>query len=75
MEYKVFEEGVLNGRLGKAIAKVVGKPGSLRFRLARGTSAIGRWAKDLERSGWRGGPRCGRVTVGRTYGRGKLSIA
>ena len=28
---------LLNGRLGKAIARVVGKPGSLRFRLARDT--------------------------------------
>ena len=32
------EERLLNGRLGKAIARVVGKPGSLRFRLPRATS-------------------------------------
>ena len=31
-----------DGRLGKAITRVVGKPGSLRFRLAWGTFTIDR---------------------------------
>jgi len=34
------EAKILNGRLGKAIARVVGKPGSLRFRLARDTVGV-----------------------------------
>jgi len=37
---KPVEEVLLNGRLGKAIARVVGKPGSLRFRLARDTVGV-----------------------------------
>ena len=39
MAVKTLEKTLLNGRLGKEIARVVGKPGSLRFRLARETSA------------------------------------
>jgi len=39
---KPLEEALLNGRLGKAITRVVGKPGSLRFRLAQGISTIHR---------------------------------
>jgi len=38
MMWGPVEERFLNGRLGKAIARVVGRPGSLRFRLARGTA-------------------------------------
>jgi len=72
---KPLEKLLLNGRLGREIARVVGKPGSLRFRLARGTSTIDHWPKDLERSGWRGEPHCGIVIMRRTYGRGKLSTA
>ena len=72
---KVLEEGVLNGRLGKAIPRVVGKPGSLCFRLARGTSTIDRWPKEPGHLGWRSEPCCGSVTVRRTYGRGKFSTA
>jgi len=37
---KSVEEALLNGRLGKAIARVVGKPGSLRFRLAQNTLRV-----------------------------------
>ena len=37
---KPLEEALLNGRLGKAITRVVGKPGSLRFRLARHTVGV-----------------------------------
>jgi len=57
--------------LRQAITRVVGKPGTLRFRLARDTSTLGRWAKELGHLGWRGEPSCGSVTVRRTYGRGK----
>jgi len=36
-----YVEGVLfNKRLGRAIARVVGRPGSLRFRLARDTAGV-----------------------------------
>jgi len=34
------EERLLNGRLGKIITRVVGKPGTLRFRLARDTVGV-----------------------------------
>lgn len=37
---KPVEEALLGGRLGKVIARVVGKPGSLRFRLARDTVGV-----------------------------------
>jgi len=37
---KPLEEALLNGRLGKAITRVVGKPGTLRFRLARHTVGV-----------------------------------
>ena len=37
---KPVEEALLGGRLGKAIARVVGKPGSLRFHLARDTVSV-----------------------------------
>jgi len=37
---KPVEEVLLNGRLGKAITRVVGKPGTLRFRLARDTVGV-----------------------------------
>ena len=37
---KPVEDVLLNGRLGKAITRVVGKPGTLRFRLARDTVGV-----------------------------------
>jgi len=37
---KPMEEVLLNGWLGKAIARVVGRPGTLRFRLARDTAGV-----------------------------------
>ena len=37
---KLIEEVIFNGRLGKTITRVVGKPGSLRFRLARDTVGV-----------------------------------
>jgi len=37
---KPVEEVLLDGRLGKAITRVVGKPGTLRFRLARDTVGV-----------------------------------
>ena len=40
MMWGPVEERLLNGRLGKAITRVVGKPGSLRFRLARDTVGV-----------------------------------
>jgi len=40
MMWGPVEEKLLNGRLGKAITRVVGKPGSLRFRLARDTVGV-----------------------------------
>lgn len=49
---KTFEQVFSNGRLDRAIARVVGKPGSLRFRLARGTSTIDRWPKILGHLDW-----------------------
>jgi len=40
---------LINGWLGKAITRLVGRPGSLRFRLARETSAsvVGRRNWDI----------------------------
>lgn len=35
-----LEEALFNGRLGKGIAGLVGKPGSLKFRLARDTLGV-----------------------------------
>ena len=40
MMWGPVEERLLNGRLGKIITRVVGKPGSLRFRLARDTAGV-----------------------------------
>ena len=40
MMWGPVEERLLNGRLGKIITRVVGKPGSLRFRLARDTVGV-----------------------------------
>ena len=40
MMWGPVEERLLNGRLGKVIAQVVGKPGGLRFRLARDTAGV-----------------------------------
>ena len=37
---KVIEEVIFNGRLGRAIGREVGKPGSLRLRLARDTVGV-----------------------------------
>jgi len=37
---KGFEVMYLNGWLGRAVTRVVGKPGSLRFRLARDTLGV-----------------------------------
>ena len=37
---KALEKGFLNGKLGKAITRLVGRPGSLRFRLARDTMGV-----------------------------------
>ena len=37
---KAFKETMLNENLGRAMARVVGKPGSLRFRLARDTVGV-----------------------------------
>ena len=37
---KLIEEVIFNGRLGKTITRVVGKRGSLRFRLARDTVGV-----------------------------------
>ena len=37
---KPIEEVIFNGRLGKTISRVVGKPRSLRFRLARDTVGV-----------------------------------
>lgn len=37
---KTIEEVIFSGRLGRAIARVIGKPGSLRFRLARDTVGV-----------------------------------
>ena len=31
---------LLNGRLGRAVTRVIGKPGSLRLRLARDTAGV-----------------------------------
>ena len=44
MEYKiaikVLESKLINGRLRQTIARLIGKPGSLRFRLARDTVGV-----------------------------------
>ncbi|WP_245735316.1 flippase [Thermodesulforhabdus norvegica] len=37
---KGIEEGFLSSRLGRAVARAIGKPGSLRFRLARDTVGV-----------------------------------
>ena len=37
---KVLEEGLLNSKLRRTIARVIGKPGTLRFRLARDTVGV-----------------------------------
>ena len=37
---KLVEEALPNGRLRRAIAQVVGRSGSLRFRLARDTLGV-----------------------------------
>jgi len=37
---KAIEEVIFNGKLGRAVARVVGRPGSLRFRLARDTVGV-----------------------------------
>ena len=61
---KVLESKLINGQ-----------PGSLRFRLARGTSTIDRCPKNPGHSGWREEPSSGSVTVRRIYDREKLSAA
>ncbi|HID56749.1 TPA: hypothetical protein EYP37_09495 [Candidatus Poribacteria bacterium] len=37
---KALEEVLLNGRLGRVVTRAIGKPGSLRFRLARDTAGV-----------------------------------
>ena len=37
---KGLEGALLNGSLGRAVTRVIGKPGSLRLRLARDTAGV-----------------------------------
>ena len=40
MVMKGLEEALFNGRLGRAVTRVIGRPGSLRLRLARDTLGV-----------------------------------
>ena len=37
---KTVEDALFNGRLGKMTTRLMGRPGSLRFRLARDTVGV-----------------------------------
>ena len=40
MVMKGFKEALFNGRLGRASARLIERPGSPRFRLARDTAGV-----------------------------------